>query len=169
MLIDAGATARTLFLRRTRHVFAPKPCFAARGQSLAQLALAFVVVAAYSLAINGSLDATLRTGAGSAAFVAGVAFAALTPSWVSGVTFLALVIAAIAAFAASAWVLSALLGLGAESGPLGVSPERAEARTPTPQRHARSPRRGHGAFALSARSAQAHLRAIEPFTSEDLR
>jgi hypothetical protein len=99
----------------------------------AQLALAFVVVAAYSLAINGSLDATLRTGAGSAAFVAGVAFAALTPSWVSGVTFLALVIAAIAAFAASAWVLSALLGLGAESGPLGVSPERAEARTPTPQ------------------------------------
>jgi hypothetical protein len=99
----------------------------------AQLALAFVVVAAYSLAINGSLDATLRTGAGSAAFVAGVAFAALTPSWVSGVTFLALVIAAIAAFAASAWVLSALLGLGAESGPLGVSPERVEARTPTPQ------------------------------------
>jgi hypothetical protein len=99
----------------------------------AQLALAFVVVAAYSLAINGSLDSTLRTGAGSAAFVAGVAFAALTPSWVSGVVFLALVIAAVAAFAASAWALSALLGLGAESGPLGASPERVEARTPAPQ------------------------------------
>jgi hypothetical protein len=99
----------------------------------AQLALAFVVVASYSLAINGSLDATLRTGTGSIAFAAGVAFAALTPSWVSGVTFLILVIAAVAAFAAGAWLLSALLGLGAQSGPLGVGEERAESRTPAPQ------------------------------------
>jgi hypothetical protein len=99
----------------------------------AQLALAFVVVAAYSLAINGSFGANLRTGAGSVAFAAGVAFAALTPAWVSGVTFLALVIAAVAAFAATAWLLSAMLGLGAQSGPLGVSEERAEARAPAPQ------------------------------------
>lgn len=113
----------------------------------AQLALAFVVVAAYSLAINGSLDANLRTGAGSIAFAAGVAFAALTPWWVSGVTFLALVIAAVAAFAALAWLLSALLGLGAESGPLGVSPERAESRSPAQQ----------PARAMSATTVSAHL------------
>jgi len=113
----------------------------------AQLALAFVVVAAYSLAINSSLEATLRTGAGSTAFVAGVAFAALTPSWVSGVAFLALVIAAVAAFAASAWLLSAMLGLRAESGPLGANPERAEARYPAPQ-----PARGLAATTAAART-----------------
>jgi hypothetical protein len=99
----------------------------------AQLALAFLVVASYSLAINGSFGASLRTAAGSVAFAAGIAFAALTPSWVSGVTFLALVVAAIAAFAAATWLLSAMLGLGAQSGALGVSEERAEVRAPLPQ------------------------------------
>jgi hypothetical protein len=99
----------------------------------AQLSLAFIVVGAYSLAINGSFGANLRSGAGSTALVAGVAFAALTPSWVSGVTFLALVVAAVAAFVAAAWLLSTLLGLGAESGMLVPGEERSETRLPAPQ------------------------------------
>jgi hypothetical protein len=99
-----------------------------------QLALAFLVVGAYSLAINGSFGATLRAGAGSIAFVAGVAFAALTPSWMSGVTFLALVVAAVAAFAAAAWLLSTMLGVGGHTGPLVMTgAERVEARAPAPQ------------------------------------
>jgi hypothetical protein len=83
----------------------------------AQLALAFIVVGAYSLAINGSLSGAVRGGAGSVAFSAGAAFAALTPLWASGVVFLALVVAAVALFAAAAWAVSAVLGMGTETGP----------------------------------------------------
>ena len=99
----------------------------------AQLVLAFIVVASYSLAINGSMSGAVRSGAGSAAFSAGVAFAALTPSWVSGVVFLALVVAAVAAFAGAAWLVSALLGLGAESGTVIANEERSSAWVPAAQ------------------------------------
>ncbi|HEY4957332.1 MAG TPA: hypothetical protein VII31_05905 [Caldimonas sp.] len=107
--------------------------FLLSDMGFAQLALAFIVVGGYSLAINGSLSGAVRSGAGSAAFAAGVAFAALTPSWMSGVAFLALVVAAVAAFAGAAWLVSALLGLGAETGPVPIGEERAEAWVPTAQ------------------------------------
>lgn len=99
----------------------------------AQLSLAFLVVFTYALAINGSFNGALRSGAGSIAFFAGAAFAAVTPSWVSGIFFLALVIVGVAAFAAAAWVVSALLGLGAETGVDGIDPEVADVRAPALQ------------------------------------
>jgi len=101
--------------------------------SFVQLSLVFLAVGAYSMAINGAFGGASRSGAASASFVAGVAFAALSPSWISGVVLLAVSVLAVAAFAGAAWTISALLGLGAESGPLGASEERAEARTPAPQ------------------------------------
>ena len=84
--------------------------------SFVQLALVFLAVGAYSMAINGAFGGTARSGAASASFVAAVAFAALSPSWISGVVFLAVSVLAIAAFAGAAWALSSLLGLGAERG-----------------------------------------------------
>jgi len=84
--------------------------------SFVQLALVFLAVGAYSMAINGAFGGAARSGAASASFVAAVAFAALTPSWISGVVFLAVSVLAVAAFAGAAWALSALLGIGAERG-----------------------------------------------------
>lgn len=79
-----------------------------------QLALFFLVVSAYSVAINGAYGANLRSGAASASFAAAAAFAALSTSWMGGVAFLAIAVLAVAAFAAAAWGLSALLGFGPE-------------------------------------------------------
>lgn len=101
-----------------------------------QLALVFLAVGAYSLAINGAFGANARSGAASAAFVAAVAFAALSPSWISGVVFLAVAIVAIAAFAAAAWAISAALGLGEERGIVvaaDVEETPAPIRLPVPQ------------------------------------
>ena len=100
-----------------------------------QLALVFLALFAYSLAINGSLGGTARSGAASASFVAAVGFAALTPSWISGVVFLAVAVLAVAAFAGAAWSISALLGLGAERGVVVAveAEERVPFRLPVPQ------------------------------------
>jgi len=97
--------------------------------SFVQLALVFLAVGAYSLAINGAFGGAARTGAASASFVAAVAFSALSPSWISGVVFLAVSVLAVAAFAGAAWLLSAVLGLGAERGVI-VAVEEEEARVP---------------------------------------
>ncbi len=102
----------------------------------AQLALVFLAVGAYSMAINGAFRATARSGAASASFAAAIGFAALTPSWMSGVVFLALAVLAVAGFAAAAWGVSTLLGLGAGRGPaIAIEPEvqSAPARAPVPQ------------------------------------
>ena len=103
--------------------------------SFVQLALVFLAVGTYSMAINGAFGGGARSGAASTSFVAAVAFAALTPSWISGVVFLAVLVLAIAAFAGSAWALSALLGLGAERGVVlaAEEEERAPFRLPVPQ------------------------------------
>ena len=97
--------------------------------SFVQLALVFLAVGAYSMAINGAFGGAARSGAASASFVAAVAFAALTPSWISGVVFLAVSVLAVAAFAGAAWALSALLGIGAERGVVVAVDE--EARLPS--------------------------------------
>ena len=97
--------------------------------SFVQLALVFLAVGAYSMAINGAFGGAARSGAASASFVAGVAFAALSPSWISGVVFLAVSVLAVAAFAAAALAISALLGVGAERGVVVVAVEE-EARAP---------------------------------------
>jgi len=97
--------------------------------SFVQLALVFLAVGAYSLAINGAFGGAARTGAASASFVAAVAFSALSPSWISGVVFLAVSVLAVAAFAGAAWLLSAVLGLGAEGGVI-VAVEEEDARVP---------------------------------------
>ena len=103
--------------------------------SFVQLALVFLAVGAYSMAINGAFGSAARSGAASASFVAAVAFAALTPSWISGVVFLAVAVLAIAAFAGAAWALSKALGLGAERGVvLAVEEEeRVPFRLPVPR------------------------------------
>ena len=100
-----------------------------------QLALVFLAVGAYAMAINGAFGGATRSGAASASFVAAVGFAALTPSWISGVVFLAVSVLAVAAFAGAAWALSALLGLGAERGVVVAVEEEARApyRLPVPQ------------------------------------
>jgi hypothetical protein len=95
-----------------------------------QLALVFLAVGAYSIAINGAFGGTARTGAASTSFAAGVGFAALTPSWISGVVFLAATVLAVAAFAAAAWGLSILLGLSSERGLVIVPVEAEEERVP---------------------------------------
>ncbi len=103
--------------------------------SFVQLALVFLAVGAYSMAINGAFGGAARSGAASASFVAAVAFAALTPSWISGVVFLAVSVLAVAAFAGAAWALSALLGIGAERGVVVAVEEEARPafRLPVPQ------------------------------------
>ena len=103
--------------------------------SFVQLALVFLAVGAYSMAINGAFGGAARSGAASASFVAAVAFAALTPSWISGVVFLAVSVLAVAAFAGAAWGLSALLGVGAQRGVVIAVEEEARApfRLPVPQ------------------------------------
>ena len=103
--------------------------------SFVQLALVFLAVGAYSMAINGAFGSGARSGAASASFVAAVAFAALTPSWISGVVFLAVSVLAVAAFAGAAWALSALLGVGAEHGVIIAveEEERVPFRFPVPQ------------------------------------
>ena len=103
--------------------------------SFVQLALVFLAVGAYSMAINGAFGSGARSGAASASFVAAVAFAALTPSWISGVVFLAVLVLAVAGFAGSAWALSAMLGLGAERGVVLAVEEEARVpfRLPVPQ------------------------------------
>ena len=104
--------------------------------SFVQLALVFLAIGAYSMAINGAFGSAARSGAASASFVAGVAFAALSPSWISGVVFLAVSVLAVAAFAGSAWAISALLGLGAERGVViaeAEEEERVPFRLPVPQ------------------------------------
>jgi hypothetical protein len=97
--------------------------------SFAQLALVFLAVGAYSMAINGAFAGAARSGAASAAFVSAVAFAALAPSWVSGVVFLAVAVLAVAVFAAAAWALSAMLGLGSERGVV-VEASEVESKAP---------------------------------------
>lgn len=103
--------------------------------SFVQLALVFIAVGAYSLAINGAFGGGARSGAASASFAAGVGFAALTPSWMSSVVFLALAVLAVAAFAGAAWAVSAMLGLGVGRG-AAIAIEEAErrpARAPVPE------------------------------------
>ena len=92
-----------------------------------QLALLFLAVAGYSVAINGSFGSGARSGAASAAFAGGVGFATLAPSWMSGVVFLALAVLGIGLFAGASWLLAGMLGLGAERGPLLVAGEATEA------------------------------------------
>src|SRR6476469_9539658 len=103
--------------------------------SFVQLALVFLAVGAYSMAINGAFGAGARSGAASASFVAAVAFAALAPSWISAVVFLAVLVLAVAGFAGAAWALSAMLGVGAERGVVLAVEEEARApfRLPVPQ------------------------------------
>ena len=103
--------------------------------SFVQLALVFLAVGAYSMAINGAFGGAARSGAASASFVAAVAFATLSPSWISGVVFLAVLVLAVAGFAGSAWALSAMLGLGAERGAVLAVEEEARVpfRLPVPQ------------------------------------
>ncbi len=99
----------------------------------AQLALLFLLVGAYLLAINASYGEKLRSGAASVAFVSAIAFAAVTPSWMSGVAFLALMVVAVAAFAAAAWAMSAVLGLGTGGAGAAVGEERIVAPLALPQ------------------------------------
>jgi hypothetical protein len=79
-----------------------------------QLALFFLVVSAYSVAINGAYGPNLRSGAASASFAAAAAFSALSTSWMGGIVFLAIAVLAVAAFAGATWAMSALLGFGPE-------------------------------------------------------
>jgi hypothetical protein len=103
--------------------------------SFVQLALVFLAVGAYSMAINGAFGGAARSAAASASFVAAVAFATLSPSWISGVVFLAVSVLAVAAFAGAAWGLAALLGLGDERGVIVAveEEERVPFRLPVPQ------------------------------------
>lgn len=98
--------------------------------SFVQLALVFLAVGTYSMAINGAFGGGARSGAASASFVAAVAFAALTPSWISGVVLLAVSVLAVAAFAGAAWAMSAVLGLGAERGVVVAVVVEEEERVP---------------------------------------
>jgi len=99
-----------------------------------QLALLFVAVGAYALAINGSLGAGLRSGAASAAVVSGIGFSTLATSFMGGVV-LALAVFSIALFAGSTWIIAATLGLGGERGPAAAAVEegRAAVRAPALQ------------------------------------
>ena len=100
--------------------------FHARGDELgANLALVFLAVGAYSMAINGAFGGAARSGAASAAFVSGVAFSTLTASWMSGVVFLAVSVLVVAAFAGVGWALAAALGIGAERGVVVAGEEEA--------------------------------------------
>jgi hypothetical protein len=97
-----------------------------------QLALLFAAVGAYAVAINGSFGSGLRSGAASAAFVSGIGFSTLAPSFMGGAVFLALAVLSIALFAGSTWLVAAMLGLGGERGPIVVAAEEARAPVHAP-------------------------------------
>jgi hypothetical protein len=97
-----------------------------------QLALLFLAVGGYSIAINGSFGGGARSGAASAAFAGGVGFATLAPSWMSGVVFLALAVLAVGLFAGASWLIAGVLGLGAERGPVLVASEERAATPAVP-------------------------------------
>ena len=98
-----------------------------------QLALLFAAVGSYAVALNGSFGGAARSGAASAAFVSGIGFSTLAPSFMGGVVFLALAVLSIALFAGSTWLVAALLGLGGERGPVAVEEVAAPVRAPAPQ------------------------------------
>ncbi len=116
-----------------------------RDMSLGELALALAAILAYSLAINGSYSAGLRSGAASVAFASAVGFSTISSGWMSAIVFLAMAVVGIAGFAGVAWALSSLLGL---SGLSMASPSPAFEESPT--------------FASTASPA---VRAFAPHTS----
>ena len=80
------------------------------GMGFVQLVLAFAFLISYALAIGGMFGATGRRRAALAAFVAAVAFAAMTKPWVNGVLLVVFAIAGVGLFITLAWALSLLFG-----------------------------------------------------------
>jgi hypothetical protein len=73
--------------------------------SFVQLSLLFLVVGAYSLAINGSLGFGVRSAAASVAFASGVGFSTLATYGTSGAVFLSLAVRPFAGAAADDGIL----------------------------------------------------------------
>lgn len=73
---------------------------------LVQMALAWLFVACYALALGGMLGAKGSLRAGLAAAVAAVAFSALSADWVHGALLVLFAIAGMGVFVASTWLLA---------------------------------------------------------------
>jgi len=120
-----------------------------QSMGFAQLALTFAAVFGYAVAINGSLQPTVRWQATLTAIAAATAFCLLAPSWVSGVVLMLFGVLALGALAACTWMLAMLFGL--DGNDPATMPGRQ--RRQQPQAHAIAP---------------SFFRSLEPVTSEDL-
>lgn len=119
------------------------------SMGFAQLALTFAAVFGYAVALNGSLQPTVRWQATLTAIAAATAFCLLAPSWVSGVVLMLFGVLALGALAACTWMLAMLFGL--DGNDPATMPGRQ--RRQQPQAHAIAP---------------SFFRSLEPLTSEDL-
>lgn len=119
------------------------------SMGFAQLALTFAAVFGYAVALNGSLQPTVRWQATLTAIAAATAFCLLSPSWVSGVVLMLFGVLALGALAACTWMLAMLFGL--DGNDPATMPGRQ--RRQQPQAHAIAP---------------SFFRSLEPLTSEDL-
>jgi hypothetical protein len=92
------------------------------GMGFTELALAFVGLTGYALALNGALGARFRGRAAVTAVLAAAAFCVFVDPWTYGVVFVALAIGAMGLFVASVWAVSALCGFGARETPVLETP-----------------------------------------------
>ena len=92
------------------------------GMGFTELALAFVALTGYALALNGALAARTRWRAAWAAMLAAVAFCVFANPWVHGVVLVVLGVAAMGLWVAAAWAISALCGFGASERPVLDTP-----------------------------------------------
>lgn len=74
--------------------------------SFAQMALAWLFVACYALALGGMLGPQGRWRAAALALLAGVVFSALCDDWTHGVLLVLLAVLGMAMFIAAAWGLT---------------------------------------------------------------
>lgn len=75
-----------------------------------ELALAFVGLACYALALNGLMSPRARWIASGLFVVAGGAFAAFTTPWTNGIILVVVGVAGMGAFVALSWVISVACG-----------------------------------------------------------
>ncbi len=81
-----------------------------------QLALAFVALLAYSLALAVALTPIVRVGAIGTALAAAALFTLATPRWMDGFVLMAMAVVACGAFAGLTWLIAQALGVGTARG-----------------------------------------------------
>ncbi len=119
------------------------------AMDFSELALAFIAIAGYAIALNGLFSARSRGYGAVLALAAAAGFAASLGEWIDGVMLMALMVAAMGLFVGIVWTLSALCGLTR-------GPEAIEAAASLPAPLAADPGEHECGIALPSHSSHAH-------------